>query len=469
MDQTLQQTPREVDAIQNMLAEYACGLEFEHLSSQAIYAAKVRIVDTLGVLIGGYFGEPCRIARSLAYACNDANSATLIGSRVRSSVDMAAYVNTIASRQAEMNDIYHKPGSRIGHPSDVIMAIYAAAEQAQVSGRELLVGVVLGYEVYHSMADIFHNQGFDHSNLGCIAAAVAVSRIWRLTAEQTQHCIAMAAVPSNILRQVRDGQLTMWKVVAAGHAARAAVFAAMLARAGMEGPHLPFIGKAGWCDHVARQRGELGTLGGGDAEFRICESRIKHRPASGATMASILAAEKIAPLSAANIAVVERINVEVFQLAKDWGASDAQHWNPTGREMADHSIPYLTACTLVFGTVDHRCFDDAHLHDPRVRALMSKVEVTVNDEYTHLYRNLPVRHCMRTTVAMQGARTLIGETGGGSDDLDSERSDEEIIAKFRVFTEDGLGATRMNNALDTLWTLETVPDVAVIAQQFVLI
>ena len=62
----------------------------------------------------------------------------------------------------------------------------------------------------------------------------------------------------------------MWKAVAAGQAGRSGVFAARLAREGMDGPHLPFEGKAGWCRHVAGRPFSLDVMGGdGNRWFRV--------------------------------------------------------------------------------------------------------------------------------------------------------------------------------------------------------
>ncbi len=62
---------KAVDTIQQRLTDYACRLEFRDLTPEAVHAAKVRIIDTLGALIGGFFGEPCRIARNLAAQAPD--------------------------------------------------------------------------------------------------------------------------------------------------------------------------------------------------------------------------------------------------------------------------------------------------------------------------------------------------------------------------------------------------------------
>src|SRR6185436_13513054 len=189
--------------------------------------------------------------------------------------------NATTARYVEMTDFYHWPGSAEGHPSDVIMPILAVAEHMQATGQELITAVVLGYEAYLRTSDVFRNPGFDPTNFACLGVAVGAGKLMKLSAEQLAHCISMAVVPNGILRQVRTGHLSMFKAAAAGQAGRAGVFAAMLAQAGMEGPHLPFEGKAGWCDHVALNRYTLDTLGGGNTRFKILDSEIKHRPSVG--------------------------------------------------------------------------------------------------------------------------------------------------------------------------------------------
>ena len=87
-----------VDSIQQRLTSYACGLNYDGLSPEAIHAAKVRIIDTLGALIGGFFGEPCRIARNLAAQMPNPDGATVIGTRMKTTPDMAAFVNATTAR-----------------------------------------------------------------------------------------------------------------------------------------------------------------------------------------------------------------------------------------------------------------------------------------------------------------------------------------------------------------------------------
>ncbi len=458
---------KAVDSIQQSLTDYAAGLTFEELPRDVVHGAKARVIDTLGSLIGGFFSDPSRMARNVAAAMPNPSGATVIGTRMKTAPDMAAFVNGATARYVEMNDIHHWPGSFGGHPSDVLMPVFAAAEHVQANGRELITAVVLAYEVYQSFSNVFKNQGmgFDHTNFACLGSSLGAGKLFGLTHEQLAHCISMAAVPNVILRQVRADHYTMWKAVASGHAGRAGVFAAMLARAGMEGPHLPFEGKAGWCDHVAHDRIVL-SLGGRGTPFKILQSLIKNRSSCGKTIASILAAEKVAPLM--NIKDVKQVTVAVDKLAKDRLGTGEHRWQPDCREGADHSIPYVVAAALMDGTVTPRSFNDATLWNPELRALMQKIEVVTDDEFTKAYVQLPVKHCARVTVVTNSGERLVGETGGDQDDLSTPRTDAQIAEKFRGLTEDFLGSRQVNAVLERLWQLDNLENVTAIPPAFAL-
>ncbi len=459
---------KDVDTLQRRFTEYACNLRYEDLTPAAVHATKLRIIDTLGALVGGFFGEPCAIARNMAAQLPTPNGATVLGTRTVTSPDLAAFANATTSRFVEANDCYHWPGSRLGHPSDVVMPILAAAEHAHASGRDFITAVVLGYELYLRLCDSVHYAGFDAVGFSCLGTGAAAAKLWGLNAHQMSHCLSMAVVPNNILKQVRTGHLSMWKAVAAGHAGRCGLFAAMLARAGMEGPHMPFEGKAGWLDHVARERFAIDELGGNGVEFKVEHTLIKPRTSCATTISSILAAEKAA-LQLKDIAGIEHVTVEVYKQAKEGKGTGAHNWNPDSRETADHSIPYVVTATLIDGTITPSSFGDARLWNPELRALLQKVEIVANDEFTALYDRHPVEHHTRVTVRMRDGTQFSGEAGGDKGDLSWPKSDAEISTKFRGLCEEAWGTKRTDAILERLWNLETMDDVAAIAPACVMI
>ncbi len=458
---TLDDVDKTADALQDALTAYAYGLNYDVISREAIQTAKARVVDTLGALLCGYFAEPCRIARKIASKMPLPAGATIIGTRMKTTPDIAAYVNAITARYVEMTDVYHW-----GHPSDVIMPLLAVAEYMRTSGRDFLAGIVLGYEVYQTVADVFKNKGYDNTNFCCLGTAVAAGKLLHLSPTQLAQCISIAAVSNNVLRQVRLGEQSMFKTVATGYAERAGVFAALLAGQGMEGPHLPFQGKGGWCAHVAGGNISLASLGGERGHLRILDTRIKMRSSVGTTISSVLAAEKIAPLP--NIADVHQVVVEVYKRAKETVGTGAHVWNPQSRETADHSIPFVVAVTLIDGTVTPRSFNAAHLRDTTLRALMQKIDVVENAEFTRANERQPAEYRTRVTVTTRGGQLLIGESDGDHDAVSAVYTDEQIAAKFRGYAEELLGRKRADAILDRLWSLETSSSVADIPPAFVL-
>jgi 2-methylcitrate dehydratase len=453
------------DRIQSQLSGYAAQLANDDLDDNTVHAATVRVIDTLGALIGGFDGAPCRMGRDMAARLPQADGATVIGTALRTSPDLAAFVNGTTARYVEMNDVYHWPGSSGGHPSDVVMPILAVAEYVRASGRDFITAVVLGYEIYLRMSDAVKTPGFDCANFCCMGAALGAGKLLGLDAERLAQCLSMAVVPNNALNQARTGHLSMWKAVAAGQSGRAGVFAALLAQSGMKGPHTPFEGKAGWCDHVARKRFTLDTLGGRGAPFKIHDTLIKPRASCATTISSILAAEKAAA-QIASAADIEKVTVEVYERAKIGMGTGEHHWNPDCRETADHSIPYVTAAALLDKRLTPASFDDARRSSAELHALLPRIEVVSNAEFTAAYERVPVEHRTRVTALMKDGRRVSGYAGGDAGDLSQQKTHAQIEAKFRDLTEAQLGAQGTATALSSLWQLDRMTDVARIPTLF---
>ena len=206
-------------------------------------------------------------------------------------------------------------------------------------------------------------------------------------------------------------------------------------------------------------------MGGTGTPFRILFTQIKPRPAGSHSIPPILAAEKVAPF---NIKDVKRVTVEVYKRATEIEGSGEHNWNPQSRETADHSIPYVVAATLMDGTVTLRSYNNAHLWNPELRALMQKIEVVENNEFTKAFERMPVEHRARVIVVTSGGERLVGETGGDQDDSGAPKSDAQIDEKFRGLSEDYLGAKQVNTILDCLWHLEELKNVAEIPPALIL-
>jgi len=457
-------THQELDGVQERLVEYAGAITAERIPRASIDAAALRIIDTLGALIGGFSDEGCGRARALAAGTPHAGGATVIGTRLKTALDMAAFVNATTARCAEITDTYHAHGSAGGHPSDMITPLLAVAEHMHSSGRDFITAVVLAYEVYLRFSDVFPNRDFDHTNFCAIGTAVAAGTLFKLSPAQLRQCIAMAAVPNVSLRQARMGHQTIWRAAASGQAGRAGVFAAQLARAGLEGASMPFEGKAGWCDHVARKRLVLPEID--FANLKIGQSRFKYRPSSGNTIACLFAAEQIAPLH--DVAAVERVIVETYRKALEAGGIGEHNTNPTSRESADHSIPYLVAATLLDGMVTPRSFVEAKLWNPLLRELMRKIEVVEDPQLSARSEHESRYGLARVHVVNRNGDRLSGDAGAPKAGRHEQTEREMICEKFRMLAIDCLDAARVDSILTRLLAMDSVADVATIPPELLM-
>ena len=63
---------------------------------------------------------------------------------MKTTPDMAAFVNGLTSHYADMADSYHFPNTSHGHPSHTLTPVLAAAEHVQANGRDFITAVAHG-------------------------------------------------------------------------------------------------------------------------------------------------------------------------------------------------------------------------------------------------------------------------------------------------------------------------------------
>ena len=122
-----------------------------------------------------------------------------------------------------------------GHPSvPVLPALLAVGEEVGISGRDLLAAYVLGFEVEvklsRGIGPSHYARGWHATGtLGVIAAAAVAARLYKLTLEQTEMAIGIAA---SLAGGSRQNFGTMTKPLHPGYAAQNGVVAAQLAARG---------------------------------------------------------------------------------------------------------------------------------------------------------------------------------------------------------------------------------------------
>ncbi|OGW04354.1 MAG: 2-methylcitrate dehydratase [Nitrospinae bacterium RIFCSPLOWO2_01_FULL_39_10] len=436
------------------LAIYTNSLTYKDIPEDVIHEVKRRVIDSLGCALGAYNSEPVKIVRDVAGSIENLLGATIIGTKKRTSPELAAFTNGTMIRYLDYNDTYLS--KEPAHPSDNISTALSVAEAEGRSGKDLITAIVIGYEIQCRLCDAasLRAKGWDHVTYGAFSSGLVASKLMDLNIEQTVHTLGISGVANIALRQTRVGELSMWKGCAFANTARNAVFAAILAKHGMTGPAPIFEGEKGFMKLVSGQF-ELEDFGGKDSPFKILDTYIKFYPAEYHSQSAIEAAIELKS-KIGDIDAIESIEVRTFDACYEIIGSGAEKWNPKTRETADHSLPYCIAVALVDGKVELDQFSEERIKDLMLHKLMGKIKISRDAE---LNRQYPEAMPNLIEIITKDGRRFSKKITYPKGHPKNPMTDKEVEAKFKTMADNILPPGQTDIILDKLWHLEYIKDV----------
>ena len=442
-----------MDDTTRTLAEYVTRLRYDGLQPDTIRAAKKRLIDSIGCALGGFEAEPAVLARRLAARTSGEPQAHVLGTGASTSMEMAAFTNSIMVRYLDFNDTYVSVGS--GHPSDMIAACLAVADALKVDGRQTLLSIIAAYEVYTGLADqiALRGKGWDQGVFAVLGAAAGAGLLLGLSVDQMGDALAIAITSSVPTRQTRSGELAMWKGCATAAAVRAGVFAALLAREGVTGPTAAFEGRHGVWEQVTGKFA-LGPLGGDGRAFGIERTNLKFFPSEYHSQAPTWMGLSLR--KRVQIEDIAAINVATYHICYSEIGSEPEKWEPKTRETADHSLPYLLSLALMDGAIRTDSFSEARMRDPATRALMQKIKVTESAEFE---RQFPQALMTEIEVLTRGGERLVERASYPRGHAKNPMSDEDIENKFRTLAENVMKPDNRDALLEALWQVDQAHDI----------
>lgn len=445
------------------LSEYAFNLRYEHLPPSTIVETKKRIVDGLGCAIGAFREEPVKIARKLAEGIRSSKPATLLGTKTKTAVDHASFVNAVMVRYFDYNDTYLS--KEPAHPSDNIGACLSVAESEEASGRDLILSLALAYEIQCRLcdaADIRH-RGWDHVCYGLVSTALAAGVLMGLTSPQLTNAVNIALNAHIAMRQVRAGELSMWKGISFAEAGRNGVFAAMLAKEGMTGPSPIFEGEMGFFKQVSGPFTlDTNNFGGKKGSFKIDGTIIKYFPAEihsqTAIWASLEARKEIR--SPDDILSVE---IDSHEAGYTILGKDPEKWRPATKETADHSLPYIVGVALLEGKIDNSTYEEKKFTDPRILNFLKQITVREFKGFTAKY---PEAIANRVTVKLRSGKLISKQVEYPKGHPKNPISRDEVEEKYRNLAGAYLNRRQLDETLASLWSLERIDDLSELMGSF---
>jgi 2-methylcitrate dehydratase len=436
------------------LAGYADRLRYEDIDAATIERVKTHLIDTIGCGIGAFDEGPVGICRNVALSVN--GNATIIGTNRRTTAELASFANGAAFRYFDFNDTY--VGRFSVHPSDHIAACLAVAEAERASVRDLIVAIVIAYEVNCRLVDALDitARGWDPPVMSLPAVALAAGKLMKLGPEQLTQAVNIAVNDHIPMAQTRVQTLSDWKGLADAEAARNAVFAALLARGGLTGPAPVFEGQSGFFKQVSGSADiDPDKFAPHDTPFLINRCAIKPYPAVIYTQTAIVAGIEVAR-EVGSLDRIAAIEIATTQRGYQRTGSEVEKWSPKTRETADHSLPYITARAMFDGDITNESFATDMFSDPRILAFMQKITVREDPVLTARVGGAPTR----VTAILTDGQRISREVDYAPGFAERPMNRSEVERKFRGNVGKRWPRERTDAVLRALWALDETNDLS---------
>lgn len=434
------------------LVEFASTVGFSDLSVETMHATKRCIVDAVGCSLGAYYCEPINAIRAIASEITSVAPATIIGTTIRTTPDLAALVNGAMVRILDFSDDYFGGIGDTGpHPSDNIGGILATAESAGLGGKDLLLGIAIAYEVCGHLSDRVRwaAQGWDHPMCHSIATALGAGKLLGLSKQQLGNALALAVAPNICLNETRRGHLSNWKAFAGPNGSRNGLFAAMLAARDITGPDGVFEGSSGLMKQLNSSFELDDPLHARNVPFKIEGTFFKSLPVRYPYQLPIWTAIKLR--ERVDMAQIKSLRVYLEKRSVVSRETHPEYWEPESAETADHSGPYLIGAALVDGAISKNTFTPERYRDPTILGIVQKIHMEGDPAYSASFpRELNCRFEVELTSGEPITLHEINPKGHPGNPM----SDNGLEAKFFAQVEPVLGHARAQTLLDQIWNVE---------------
>jgi 2-methylcitrate dehydratase PrpD len=436
-----------LNEVTSRLAEYVRTTRLEDIPQDVREEARRALLNFLGCALGGARHEAMDITLAALGPFAGPPCAAVLGRADRTDPMLASLLNGISSHVHDYDDT--TPRNYIHPTSPVASALFAYASCNRVSGADLELAFILGFEAVSRIGNATYPAHYDagwHStgSIGVFGAAIAVGRLLGLSQQQMVWAIGLAATQSSGLREMFG---SMAKSFHPGRSAQAGYMAALLARKnftagihGIEGPR-GFAAVQSAASDLRRITDKLGS----DFDLRV--NAYKPFPCGIVVHPTIDACIQLRREYDIDPEGIAAVRLRVAPLVKD--LCDKRDIS-TGLE-GKFSAYHAAAIGLVRGKAGLGEFTDETVNDPLVRQVRSRVESTGDAAVSE--------DGVRVEVELADGRHLALALEHSLGNLQRPLSDAQLEEKF--LDQSGvLSAATARSLIDACWRLEELDDAA---------
>lgn len=449
------------DSLAVHVAEFIAGTHYGDMPAEARCRAKRAILDTLGVGLAGARAEGSAILRRYIETLGCGGAATVFGAALRVPPRFAALANGAAMHADDYDDTFHP--SRVHASAPVVAAVFADAERAGASGKEVLAAFAVGAEVTCKVSQAIDRQHYQRgyhatSTCGVFGAAAGVCNLRRLPPEAA--CAALGIAGSEAAG-LRENFGTMAKPMHAGRAAESGLVAASLAALGLtaaptilEGPRGFFMAGGGGYD-AAMLRGKLGN----PWSYVSPGVSIKPFPSGNLTHPAMCKLQELVLAHDIKPGQVERIAVKTNRLLP----VNLTYHRPTTGLQGKFSMEFCLAAIVALRRAGLAEFADAVVNRPDVQQAIGRIDYSVYSDA----EAAAGQYVLLTTfldIVLKDGRRFSARADAAKGSPAAPMSEEEVAEKFRGCASfAGWPAQRTEKLVTLILRLEELDDVRALA------
>jgi 2-methylcitrate dehydratase PrpD len=427
---SMQTLPLPAPAFEKVAA-FTRELRFDDIPSEVTQTAVLLTLDLIGVLVAAEKLDASRIARTHAVKHwapgPQAPSATLLFDGRVASVPGFCFAMATQIDNLDAHDGWQP--SR-GHAGAALFPALAAFAQTHhdLSGREAMVAMVIGYEVayraslaLHATVTDYHTSGAWNA-LGCTAIG---ARLRNTDKQVLRHALGIAEYHGPRSQMMREIANPTMLHDGTGWGAPTGAYALLIAEDGFTGAPAATVE----FDDAAFAWEDLGE------RWLTVEQYIKPYPVCRWVHAPIDAALALREEHKFAAEQIERIDVATFDYSADLNGTV-----PQTSPMAQYSLAWPIAAALARGRVGVdevmvESFDDSVLQD-----LTARTHAVRNPEYEAAF---PDQRLASVTITLKNGSVLESGTTQASGGPVPQPTPDEVISKFRRFAGSAIEAQRI--------------------------
>jgi len=436
------------------LAHFIADAPWETIPKSVRDYAKLVLLDTLGVILAGSIQPEVAAARARLTTTGGHGATIYAPGAPTSDPRTAAFLNGLAGRSIELCE-----GHRYVSCQGAVQALptaLACAEWLQRSGREILAGLIFGYEVAARVGAGVTARPLAHQNgqaplLGAVGAG---ARVRGLNRDQTSLALRIGAI---LL-------LTPGYTNAVAGATALNVAGGMSGFAGTLAPELALAGIVAQPNAVEEAFGQL--VGDGfrpeavteelGRRWEITRNYFRLRACCNPIYSALDALEDILTELKPLPENIARIDVATYRFA-----ANMRDPEPINYFAAKYSLPHAAAALIVRGNAGYPAFTEDAVRDPAIAAIRRRVAVR---EDPALNASVPRLKPARVTVTLTDGRQVTRLRESARGDFQEPYGEDEVRAKFRELA--GLvlspaSVTRVEELVDRLDELPRLSDLVV--------